>query len=417
MPDLFRFRRRIERQRQHGVLPQRCIRNYITNTSLDPGGYICNQESTQVYNGDLPDQPFYELVDASMSDATGDHIGYFGVAGSTANNSGIGNFLSAGCTGTTATNCFGRIDNDDALPPLLNTRASYGGPPHTIRAIGGLNPIPNVNVVIGGATAHLSWNDAPTYPGNLRPSTDAPAPPTPVKGVRLYKNFTADCTDPSGADPGWTPIGDFDLGQTSTDDPLLPPGTGCNYYALTIRLLGPGGQPPDLETFRVGANSQGVGGTQTAIRIVRFNAAYVGRGVVALSWQSGIEGDVRRFYVARATSASSPFTRVSRFIPGAGDGHAYSASDGLPPRRAARLPARDHRTRRKRDDLVHRVGYYSCAAQGITTGRAVGIGTGIDHHDLLQDHGSWWSISAADAAARLFAERTFTCANRQFSFS
>jgi hypothetical protein len=50
----------------------RCPRPYITNVTLDPGGYVSNQESS-FYNGDVQDQPFYELVDASMNDATGCH--------------------------------------------------------------------------------------------------------------------------------------------------------------------------------------------------------------------------------------------------------------------------------------------------------------------------------------------------------
>jgi hypothetical protein len=72
-------------------------KNYITNATLDPGGYICGQDATQVYNGDLPDQPYYELVDGNMNDATGDHIAFFGVAGVCGNNSGVGNFLAADC--------------------------------------------------------------------------------------------------------------------------------------------------------------------------------------------------------------------------------------------------------------------------------------------------------------------------------
>src|SRR5436309_2800417 len=47
----------------------RCIRNYVTNVQLAApnqpggGGYVGNAEATQVYNGDLSDQPFYELAD------------------------------------------------------------------------------------------------------------------------------------------------------------------------------------------------------------------------------------------------------------------------------------------------------------------------------------------------------------------
>ena len=269
----------------------RCIRNYVTNSNLAPGGYISHQESTQVYNGDQAEQPFYELVDASMNDATGDHIGFYGVAGVTTNNSGVGCFLCPSCDDApSAQNCFPRIDSADAGPPLMNTRASYG-PPHTIRPVTGLNPIPNVNVVVAGSCpagqACLSWND----PWTTRQHAPQQRHHRPIldQGRALYKNTSPTCTDPAGNDPNWTPVGIFDTGQNTTEVPLPPAGAGCDYYALTVRLIGPGGDPNEIETFRVGANSQAVGRTSTVVRIVRFNAAYVGHGVVSVSWQSGAE--------------------------------------------------------------------------------------------------------------------------------
>lgn len=308
----------------------RCLRTYITNTNLAPGGYVGNSEATQVYNGDAVDQPFYELVDASMNDGAGNHIGYFGVSGVTTDNSGVGEFLKAGCPGVQALNCFGRIDADDAGAVLSNTNAAFGAGAHQIRPIGGLNPIPTVNVNVVGTTANLSWLNAPGYGGNMRPSTGSGAPASPVKGVRLYKNFTPDCSEPTAADPGWTPIGSFDNGNNATSDAVPAAGSGCNFYALTVRLVGPGGDANEIETFRVGAHSQGVGSTPTAIRIVRFSANYAGHGVVNINWQSGIEGDLQGFYVTRSVSANGPFTRVSDLVRALGDNHVYAATDRAP---------------------------------------------------------------------------------------
>lgn len=259
----------------------RCIRAFITNTSLNPGGYIGNQESTGPYNGDTQEQPFYELVDASMLDAAGNHIGYFGVAGVTTNNVGVGNALLPGC-GTTppsgcfgrldATvtaapwsptffippdNCFGRLDASVAAPPLSGAYVGYGGAPGTIRAIGGLNPIPNVRIdSMTVSTADLSWNDPPTYESTMRCSTVSPAPASPVLGVRLWKNQRiGDCNSPAGDDPGWVSSGTFNLGQTSTQV-SLDPAADCTWFALTVRFTGPAGFPNEVETFRVGVNSQ-----------------------------------------------------------------------------------------------------------------------------------------------------------------
>src|SRR5207247_8162302 len=108
----------------------RCMRTYVTNTNLNPGGFVGNAENTGVYNSDAQAQPFYELVDGSMNESAGNHIGYFGVSGVSADNlAGTGSFLVAGCTGVTATNCFGRIDSTVAAPDLTFTNAGFGGAP------------------------------------------------------------------------------------------------------------------------------------------------------------------------------------------------------------------------------------------------------------------------------------------------
>jgi hypothetical protein len=237
----------------------RCLRNYITNSNLNPGGYVGNAEATQVYNGDLDDQHFYELVDANMNNNAANHIGYYGVSGVTTNHDGVGSFLVQNCPPPTATNCFERLDNRFQAPPLTGTVASYGGAAHTIRAIGGLNPIPNVRIDSATwNTANLSWNDPPTYAGAMRPSSTAPAPPSPVLGVRLWKFETGatQCNTPTENDPGWTSVGTFDLGETSTQ--VTIDGQNCTFFALTVRFIGPGGLPNEIETFRVGVSSEGV---------------------------------------------------------------------------------------------------------------------------------------------------------------
>jgi hypothetical protein len=322
----------------------RCIRSFLTNATLAApgapggGGYVGNSEATQVYNSDIADQPFYELVDADMNGNAGNHILYYGVSGTTANNVGLGSPVAHGCPGATATNCFMRIDSSNAEPPLQNASVTYGGAPGSIRAVSGLNPVPNVRVrsVAGSSTLiALSWNDPPTYVMNMRASNSAPAPPTPVKGVRLWKldipNPPAGqgCTAPLSTDPGWTPIGAFDLGQTTTLD-TLPSDINCRFYALTVRLIGPGGGSNELETYRVGVNSQAVAAIETPVRIVSFQTAYAGHRLVSVVWQSGVEGGVRGYYVMRASAPDGPFLRVAEFVPAEGDGSRYAVLDSVP---------------------------------------------------------------------------------------
>lgn len=306
----------------------RCMRAYNSSTLLG-GGYVSNQEATQVYNADAQAQPFYLLADASMNDAGGNHIGYYGVSGVSADNiAGAGSFLAAGCAGATGVNCFGRVDSTVAGPGLQFTVATYGGPAHTIRPIGGMNPIPTVRVAKSGAVVNLNWDAPPDYAAAMRaggPNAPTP-PPTPVVGVRLYKHNSASCTEPTGAGP-WTPVADFGAGPGASSQPLPPSDGSCDYYALTVLLTGPAGQGT-VETFRPGANSQGVSNSPgTAVRIVRFDARYAGHGVVNVNWQSGVEGDLQGFYVTRSQNASGPFARVSDLIRAKGDNSSYSTTD------------------------------------------------------------------------------------------
>ena len=318
----------------------RCIKSFVTIASLASpgapggGGYVANQEATQVYNSDLQDQPFYMLADASMNNATPSHIGFFGVSGVTANNAGLGQHLAQQCGTTGAQNCFGRIDMASAAPPLYSTWIGYGGW-NTIRAIGGLNPIPNVLVATttsaDNTAVMLAWVDPPTYPGAMRPSTSSPAPPSPVIGVALYKNDrpSGACDAPTANDPAWAKMADYPLGGGSRgiiDDAPANPTFGCRWYALKVRLIGPGGPPNQIETV-LGVNSQPARGDATAVRITRFTTTYAGHGNVIVGWTSGVEGGVRGYYLTRALTASGPFTRISGLIPGKGDESSYTFTD------------------------------------------------------------------------------------------
>lgn len=255
----------------------RCVKSYRVDALLASpgspggGGYVGNQEkSTGNGFGGSPIS-VYQLVDASMNDGAGNHIGFYGVAGVTADDGNSGTHVGAGCTPRAAQSCLQRLDSSLALPPLTGAAWGYGGPPGTIRAIGGLNPIPNVRVSVGGpcspGLACLSWNDSPTYANAMQPTYPPPDPPNPplppVLGVTLYKNVSASCTHPSGDDPGWTFVGRFDLGTTTTTDPRPTQPGSCAFYALKVRLTGPGytgtnDYAHEIETYRVGVNSQPV---------------------------------------------------------------------------------------------------------------------------------------------------------------
>ena len=119
----------------------------------------------------------------------------------------------------------------------------------------------------------------------------------------------------------------FGTGPQSPPPQPLPPSGSCDYYALTVRLIGGGGGTNEVETFRVGANSQAVSNSPTAVRIVRFDAEYAGHGIVNVNWQSGLEGGLSGFYVGRSQNASGPFARVSELIRAKGDNSNYSTTD------------------------------------------------------------------------------------------
>lgn len=310
----------------------RCVRNYSTLVNLSPGGYIYNGEATQVYNGDIPDQPYYAFADACMNNSAANHIGFYSAAGVFGNAAGIGASVDLNCPGTQAQNCFPRVDSTNgARPDLTNTYQGFGGA-HTIRAIGGLNPIPNVRVAVGGGcppgVVCLTWDAPYDYSTNLRPSTTSGgAPSSPLDGVELFRNDRSGaCTDPSGDDAGWTSVGTFPQGPGASQQPLPGGPTACSFFALKVRVVGPG-HGDDLATTCVGVNSQPVAAPQTAVRIVRFNANYAGHGVVNVSWTSGIEGDVSGFFVTRSTSSTGPFSRVSSLQPAKGDNSNYSVAD------------------------------------------------------------------------------------------
>ena len=229
-------------------------RNYLSNTLLQPGGYLCNQENTAAYNADAELQPFYLLVDVSMQDGTGNHIAYYGVSGMVAgaSTSAGGNCRSAGCPGTTPGNCLERQDTRNARPaPLTGTYASYGpGGPNTISSIGGLSPVPNVRLAsLSNGVVTLQWDDPHTYSLAMKDGA-----PSPVLGVRLWKNErSGSCTSPSGSDAGWTSVGVFNLGNTTTQIALAP-GVACTYFALTVRLVGPGANGAEVETGQQGTD-------------------------------------------------------------------------------------------------------------------------------------------------------------------
>lgn len=112
-------------------------------------------------------------------------------------------------------------------------------------------------------------------------------------------------------------------------DPLPSGAIICRYYALKVRLTGPGGAPNEIDTAMLGVNSQAVNLDPTAVRIVWFGAQYAGHGVVNVSWQSGVEGGIRGFRVTRAPTADGLFVAVSGLVPAEGDAHVYSVTDSL----------------------------------------------------------------------------------------
>lgn len=315
---------------------QRCIRPYATAVKFSPGGYLCQGENTVAYNADANNQTFYMLVDAQANAGTGNHVGFFSIAGQTASSAGIVNLGdpgSADCGGTiTSTNCFTRADSNKALAtPLVSTYAQFGANAHQIAPAGGLSPIPTVRVgsIGSGCPAgqvRLTWDDPFSYASLMKNGVQSP-----VLGVKLYKNANTCATPPSGDVAGWVALNSYPMGAGTTG--ICEAITQDTWFALTVRVKGPTSSATELETGIqgaagfVGANSQCVAASPTAVRIAGMSARYAGRGTVEVKFQTGAESGVTGYYVQRAKSATGPWTRVSEMVAPMGDGTSYTVSD------------------------------------------------------------------------------------------
>jgi len=313
----------------------RCPRSYNTNAVFGLGGYRCNQENTAPYNGDQDDQAFYELVDGEVNAGTCNHIAYYAVQGQKASSTvlvNVGDDRQVGCPGTASVNCYLAVSPAvGRATPLQYTQATYGPVAHQIVNISGLSPVPTVRASAPGAagcpagSVRLTWDDPETYAGLMRNAVFSP-----VQGVNLYVNNASCGACPDGA-AGWTLVGSFPMGVGATGVCQLL--AGDSWYALTVRMKGPGSAPSSIETGMVGAvgfvgaNSQCVSLTPTAARIVSLSARYAGRGRVDVHWNTGAEGGVQGFFVSRAPSPSGPYERVSELIAPTGDGSRYAFSD------------------------------------------------------------------------------------------
>jgi hypothetical protein len=324
-------------------LNARCPTAYLTAVALQPGGFGFS-ETTALYANDADNQTFYSLFDGQIGAGTANRAGYYAVQGIVASNgtatAPLGSPVNQGCTGTQAQNCMERADTRfSRAVPLTDTAVNFGGGPgaFSVRSIGGLSPVPHVKAVVGGACPAgqtcLTWDEPETYAGAMRAQLGNPAPPSPVKGVRVYKT-TGPCTPGPTDATTWNLLADFPMGAGGTQhlDPL-PPGGQCAWYALNVRLIGPGGGANELEPGRtgntgfIGMNSRAVAQAGTAIHIVRVNARYAGRNTVNVSFTTGISGDVTEYYISRASSPAGPYTRVTESIGNLGDNHTYTISD------------------------------------------------------------------------------------------
>src|SRR5262249_33641769 len=100
-------------------------------------------------------------------------------------------------------------------------------------------------------TVCLSWIEPETYSGAMKANAGNPAPASPVGGVRLWKietPLTSCGVGPNGSDPRWTSMGTFPIGAGGVGTTDLPSLGVCTYYALTVRLVGPGGGSNEIET-------------------------------------------------------------------------------------------------------------------------------------------------------------------------
>lgn len=304
----------------------RCPRNYVTLSGFgNPGGYNCNGENTGAYASDADQQTFYNVMDGEVNDGLPTHAAFYAVQGQIAGNGATttnpGSNIQAGCAASGSQNCFTRADNSNSDTRVITTAKNGYPSGHSLSRLGGLSPVPTVNVLVPGTClpgqAQLTWNDPASYAAAMKNGV-----PTPVKGVRLWSNpapcSTGTGNGPSGATTdGWVPGATFGpaAGTLGTCVSATPQG----WYALTVRFIGPGGGSNEIESGIVGGsgfvgpNSQCLGAGQVT-HITRVDARYAGRGTVNVSWTSGIEGDVQGYFVARATSASGPYTRVSEQV-------------------------------------------------------------------------------------------------------
>lgn len=326
-------------------LNDRCLRTFNTNALFGGagfGGYNCNQEGTETYAppaNEPSDQTYYNLIDAQANAGTCDHIAYYAVQGQSANNVSVnnpGDPRSSLCANTASNNCFLSVENSNTdATPLTSTAATFGSTPHQIRSIGGLAPVPTVRVSSPGAggcganEVRLTWDDPHAFGGAMKNGV-----PSPVQGVNLYSNNSGCGSCPNG-DTGWIAAGSFNVGDGATGTCAQVPAGGSAWFALTVRVKGPGNGPSSLETGRsgatgfVGANSQCVDRTGTVARIVSLAARYAGRGTVNVNWTSGSEGGVQGFYVTRATTPAGPYTRVSDLVGTTGDNSRYTFADHI----------------------------------------------------------------------------------------
>jgi hypothetical protein len=87
-----------------------------------------------------------------------------------------------------------------------------------------------------------------------------PAPPSPSRSAPLQTSRRTAAIRRKR--PGWTPIGSLRSAELGKIRFL---GVGVQLLATTVRLVGPGGDPNEMETFRIGARPGGRIVAETAI--------------------------------------------------------------------------------------------------------------------------------------------------------
>lgn len=323
-------------------LNNRCMRNYNVSQQI----FVSNQEGTGLYNRDADGQIFYNLTDAEIFPGACNHAAYYGVQGMVTN-SGVlmypGDFRADNCPGTTALNCFDILLPSDAGPnPLTNVNMGLPGTPHTLSSIGGLTPVPNVTIQApngpcGPSALTLHWREPNQYAGNMRGGA-----PSPVLGVRLWKNNAPCGACPGGnLSAGWQPVGFYPLGAGSLGVCHPVSQEDSLWFALTVVLRGPSIEPKQIETGIVGnwpnqsgfvgTNSQCMSLAPTALRIAGISARYMGRATVQVSFTTGSEAGLSGFNVQRAPNASGPWATLGEMVATRGDGSSYTVNDKVRP--------------------------------------------------------------------------------------